>query len=59
MEAKDKKVLRWSVPICSKKSKKIIKRKIMKEEMQLSDKHMKKYFNSLVVKDMIYKNSNL
>lgn len=26
MEAKDKKVLRWSVPICSKKSKKIIKR---------------------------------
>lgn len=31
----------------------------MKEEMQLSDKCMKKYFNSLVVKDMIYKNSNL
>lgn len=35
MEAKDKKALRCSVPICSKKSKKIIKRKIMKEEMQL------------------------
>lgn len=30
----------------------------MKEEMQLSDKH-EKYFNSLVLKDMIYKNSNL
>ena len=45
MEAKDKKVLRRSVPICSKKSKKILKRKIMKEERQLSDKHMKKYFN--------------
>ena len=59
MEAKDKKVLRRSVPICSKKSKKILKRKIMKEEMQLSDKHMKKYFNSLVLKDMIYRNSNL
>ena len=29
------------------------------KEMQLSDKHMKKYFNSLVLKDMIYKNSHL
>lgn len=59
IEAKDKKVLRWSVPICPKESKKIIKRKITKEEMQLSDKCMKKYFNSLVVKDMVYKNSDL
>ena len=44
--------------ICSKKSKKIIKRKILKEEIQMSDKHMKKYFNSLTLKDIIYKNNN-
>lgn len=48
MEWKQKKYEDIEINICFKKYKKIMKRKITKEEIQMSNKYMKKY-NSLAL----------